>query len=82
MILTITSDQDGDVLFQRPLEGDELLDCDIYAERFASDYFDADISRDGHVPLGCGEFTVELADNPGTAVCWSTRSYFTKLEAM
>ena len=77
MFLTITADNSDEILLQRELEGHELVDCDVHAIAFASNYLCADVSFDGHVPLGCGEFSVELAEFPKSGSCWSSRSYFT-----
>ena len=78
MILTITFDNSDEIALQRLLEDHELLDCDLYAKQFANDHLDADLSLDGIVPLGCGQFSVEIAEHPKTFVCWQARSYFTK----
>lgn len=76
MFLTITDDTSDDILFQRELDGNETLDCDTYAIAFAADYYDSTISFDGHVPLGCGQITVELAEHPRSGSCWASQSYF------
>jgi hypothetical protein len=76
MFLTITDDQSGEILMQRTLSRRETIDCDAHAADFARDYFDAAVSWDGYVPLGCGHFTVELAEAPRSSSCWSARSYF------
>jgi hypothetical protein len=81
MFLHITCDQSGHTLLSRKLRGAEILDCDLYAAQFAADHFDAALDmRGGHVPAHCGDFTVELADNPGTGVCWTSQSYFLETE--
>lgn len=76
MFVTITDDTSDDILYQRAIDDNEPLDCDHYAIWFAGEYFDTEVSFAGHVPLGCGLFSVELAEQPKTAVCWQARSYF------
>jgi hypothetical protein len=79
MFLTITDDHSGAILQHRPLHDSDLLDVDLYAAEFA-DLEGLELGRDsGRVPLGCGDFTVELADNPGSGVCWVARSYFAEM---
>ena len=77
MFVTITNDHDGEVIYQRKLEDDELLDPVIYAKDYLEwADLDVELDMDGHVPLGCGDFTVELAEHPGTGVCWTAQSFF------
>ena len=78
MYLTITSDRSGEVLLQRELDGDELLDMDFFARNFASEMYEGGISEGGIVPGGCGDFTVTLGDDPDPTafVVWDSKSYF------
>jgi hypothetical protein len=80
MFLTVIDDTSDEILFQRPLGDDETLDCDDHAPILARMLWDAEISFDGHVPLGCGQFTVEIAEYPRSGSCWMARSYFLKSE--
>lgn len=69
-------DSSREIIFERDLADDELLDCDIYAKEVA-EMFGMDLSKEGgHIPDGCGDFTITLADDPDSAVCWSHKSYF------
>jgi hypothetical protein len=77
MYLQITNDQTGEVMHKRKLEGHEILDCDAFAARFAADYYGAELSKEtGRVFTGSADFTVELAECPGSAVCWNIKSYY------
>ncbi len=74
--LTITDDQSGTILEQRPLGDDETMTCDDYALAFMDKHrFESSIDN-GYVPLGCGDFSVEIAEVPQSAVCWESKSYF------
>lgn len=76
MFLTITEDQSNEIIYQRELGDDESISCDYWAHRFALDHYECRICSDGDVPLGGGHFTVEIAEQPQTAVCWQAKSYF------
>jgi hypothetical protein len=78
LTLTISDDQSGEVYLQRKLDDSETLDCDFFAAAYAETMGVELAPKTGHVPLGCGHFTVEIAEQPQTAVCWSSRSYFIK----
>jgi len=74
MFLTITDDHSGAILQHRALSDSEILNPDFYAEDFAM-IEGLDLSTRGNVPLGCGDFTVELGEYPLTGSCWISRSY-------
>lgn len=76
MRVCIKSDMDDEIMLDRELDDDEILDCDIYAAEIANLYGFTIDTRDGHVPLGLADFTVELADQPNTGDCWTAQSYF------
>ena len=76
MYVTVTWDRDNEIMFQRELAGEDILDCDIYANEAAEMYGFNINNSDGYCPVGLCDFTVELADEPQTAVCWTTKSYF------
>ena len=56
----------------------DLLNCDLYAARYAKD-----MSVDLHdtewwhdLPDGCEDFSVTLTEDPAnTAVCWKSKNY-------
>lgn len=76
MFLTITWDQSNEVAYQRELDDDEILDCDFFAQEFVENFDLGGLSRGGFVPTGMGDFTVELAEEPKSGVCWTIQSYF------
>ena len=77
MYLSITNDQTGEVLHKRKLAGHESLEPDLHAAEFAANHFGAKLSKcTGRVFTGSADFTVELAEHPGTAVCWTIKSYY------
>lgn len=76
MFFTI-EDQHGEVLHQRELGADESLDIGALTEDWLRDN-DLRIDHGGYVPLGCGDITATIAEEPGSAVCWESRSYFVR----
>lgn len=76
MYVTITSDDDNAIQFQRQLGDFDTLEPNYYADWYAAEHCNAAVNHDGTVPLGCGHFTVEIAEHPQTAVCWAAQSYF------
>ena len=71
----ITDDSSGEELARYALQDADILDCDIYAEKYADAIgFSIDESG-GIVPNGLGDFTVTLQDEPGYVVCWNSQSY-------
>ncbi len=76
MYVTAIDDHDNTVIFQRKLDDDDILDPNIYAAEVA-DMYCADVDgTEYYVPSGLGDFTIELAEEPMTAVCWTARAYF------
>jgi hypothetical protein len=76
MFITIEG-QHGDVLYQRKLEGHETLWLTHYVEEWCREN-DLRIEHDGTVPLGCGDITATLAEEPGSVCCWNAQSYFVR----
>ena len=76
MFVTVTWDDTGEIIMQRELSGEDILDCDLYAEEVADQQGFLFETDNGHCPLGCCDYTVELADVPLSAVCWTSKSYF------
>ena len=76
MFVTITQDDTDEILLQRPLEGQEILDCLTYAKELGA-IQGFNISEDtGYCPTGCCDITVELAEHPQTGSCWAIESFF------
>ena len=76
MFVTITSDQTNAIEYQRRLDGWEVLNPRHFAKAYA-DMLGIDLSdEDGHVPAGCGDFTVEIAEEPLSARYWASASFF------
>lgn len=73
----ITDDRSGEELARYELADADLLDCDVYAERYADESGFALDKSEGYVFNGCADFTVTLRE-PGrpAVVCWSSQSYF------
>jgi hypothetical protein len=74
---------DGEILAEYPIRGEDTLEADHYARRYAAEAYGATVeqccNRDRHyVPSG-GDFRVtvaETSDGPFGAVCWQSRNYF------
>jgi len=81
MYLYITNDGDGSVLIDRALGDEESLEPNDYLDEVEALYCgEVEVSREGgYCPLGCCDFTIEIAEEPSTGVCWQSRSYFWKL---
>ena len=76
----ITDDTTGDELARYVLADADLLDCDLYADRYANESgFSLDTSE-GHVFTGCADFTVTLQEEPGAVCCWTSQSYYIAAE--
>lgn len=73
----VIEDQHGEILHQRVLGDDEILSVGLLTEDWLRDN-DLRIDHGGHVPLGCGDITATLAEEPGSGVCWDARSYFVR----
>ena len=80
MIAVITHDREGsEVQWQYTLKDDDLVDLQQYAQMYADECGVELASKSGHVPLGCGDFTVTIYRDPadiGGVVCWSSESFF------
>ncbi len=77
MFAVITADYSGEALACYKLADVDLLDCDLYAKRYADEQgLELDIQPGAHVPTGCADFTVTLQDEPGAVRCWNSQSYF------
>ncbi len=71
--------QDG-IIFQRLLADDEIMDPLVFANKVA-ELFCTTLAEDTlHIPAGCGDFTIEFAEQPLTAVCWSSEDYLLEAE--
>lgn len=80
MFAVITDDRSGEELARYTLQDADILDCDIYAEKYADDMgFGIEFSYHT-APLGCADFTVTLQEEPGSVVCWNSQSYFMGME--
>jgi hypothetical protein len=56
----------------------DLLDCDLYAERFGRDF---GLTLEGEepgasIPDGCEDYRVELTEEPGSVRVWKSANYF------
>lgn len=78
MFVLVTDDRDGAELLKRKLADDELLDCDLYAQEYAQQSGFELHQSDGYIPTGCADFTVTIQREPGSVVCWNSKSYFIK----
>ncbi len=80
LFLTVTLDDSGEVRHQQELEDDDPVCCDYWANWYGKSIgYPLDIEA-SNVRLGCADLTIEIAENPGTAVCWASKSYFYKTE--
>ena len=76
MKVRVAWDNDNEIMIERDLADHELLDCDVYAQEAASLYGFSIDESDGYCPVGLCDFTVTLADDPDSVVCWTSKSYF------
>lgn len=76
MFVTLTDDRSGEVLLQRELHDIESLRPEVHALEFGNACGYTVDSSPGLVPDGCGDFTVEVAEEPQSAVCWARQSFF------
>ena len=59
-----------------PLGDDDILDCDIYAERY-SQQSGYDLEASDMPGNMCGaDVYVILQEEPGSCICWNSASYF------
>jgi hypothetical protein len=81
MHVVVIDPSSGEVFMQRELSDDEILDCDVYANEYA-DQCGMDIDwSDGYIPNCCGDFRVELREDPENSVhIWNGQSYYFKGE--
>lgn len=77
----VTDDRSGEELARYELADTDIVDCGLYAERYANESGFSVDSSDGYVPDGCADFTVTMTEEPGAVRCWSSRSYFIAQEA-
>lgn len=80
MYALITDDRSGEELARYALADADLLDCDLYAERYASEIDYSLAQPDGYIITGCADFTVTLQEDPGSVICWNSKSYFLEVE--
>lgn len=75
-MFAIITDRDGNEIFRYALTDEDLLDCDVFAERHADDLGVAIAEADGDIPDGCEDFAVTLTEEPGQPRCWDSKNYF------
>ena len=74
MYLTIEDVRSGEIVQHRRLEGHELLDIDLYAQKYADEMC---CTVAGDCPAGAGgDICVTLQEDPGSVCCWSSKAYF------
>lgn len=57
----------------------DVLDCDMYAERYAIESGFNIAESDGIIPDGCEDFSVKLAESPDSVCCWNSCNYMMAL---
>ena len=64
------------------LAGDDLLDTDIYAERWANSMgIELEGEEEYSIPDGCEDYSVTITENPeNPAICWASANYMMKGE--
>lgn len=70
-------DADGDEVARWPLNDDDPLDCDVYAEWY-SKQIGAELvgeARGMAIPDGCEDYRVVLQEEPGAVRCWKSANY-------
>ena len=77
----IFRDRDGHEIDRYMLAGDDVMDCDHYAAKFA-DGLEIELQDEtfGRIPDGCEDYSVTITDNPHGPRCWSSANYMTKPE--
>lgn len=77
----IFRDRDGHEIDRYMLAGDDVMDCDTYAAKFA-DGLGIELQDEtfGRIPDGCEDYSVTITDNPHGPRCWSSANYMTKPE--
>lgn len=75
-MFAIIEDSEGREQARYILTDDDLLDCDIYAERFSNE-IGYDLEPSSMPGNMCGaHYYVILQEEPGSVICWSSASYF------
>lgn len=82
MFVIIEDPSTREILMQRELQGDELLDCELYAKEYADSIgYELD-ETDGFIPACAGDFRVELLEDPENRVhLWTSQGFYLKPEA-
>lgn len=74
----IIYDRNGQEQTRYTLADSDLLDCDIYAARFAKDMginaLEGETPTE-RIPDGCEDYRVELTEEPNAARCWNSANY-------
>lgn len=60
------------------LSDDDILDCDLYAQRFARE-IGYDLEPVDNMPCGA-DYRVVLQEEPGSCVCWTSQNYMLNME--
>lgn len=77
----ISDPSSGELLATYKLSDTDLLDCRIYADKYANAMGVSIDESDGYIPTCCGDINVTLSDNPhGHTVCWSSESFYLEVE--
>lgn len=77
-MFAIIYDRNGEEQARYILSDTDLLDCDIYADRFARDMGIDPLEGEepnGRIPDGGEDYRVELTDEPNAARCWTSANY-------
>jgi hypothetical protein len=76
-MFAIVYDRHGIEETRYPLSDNDVLDCDIYADRFSQMIGHELDNGDGLlIPDGCEDYSVVLTDDPdNTSRCWTSRNY-------
>jgi hypothetical protein len=73
MYAYIFDSKDGELLETYVAEDD--LSPITYANMYAESV-DCTVNDAGHVPDGCGDIDVKIAEEPYSVRCWTSRSYY------
>lgn len=74
MYLIIEDFRSGEIVQRRMLEGQEVLDIDLYSQKYVDEVC---CTVAGDCPAGAGgDICVTLQEDPGSACCWSSKAYF------
>lgn len=82
MLAIITDDHSGETLATYTLEGSGPLCTRYWAEHHLNEEggYQSIADDDGYVPTGCADITCTIQEIPGSAVCWSSESFFLAVE--